>query len=297
MSEASPTRRNAALAFRIATTVLGLAFLLARPDLRLGASALTRFTPAAACGGLVVLGLAIVASTMRWRLLLGSRSTAVPAFPELLALNAAGLFYAIVLPGAIGGDVIRAVATRDVAHKPTDAIIVVVVERASAISALALLGLPLLATSHLGVSGPVLLKVFAATVALGATATLAARRPVWGFAAWQLAAAVALSAASQALTAACGWLLVADLEPLSNPAGVLGALVIAQIVAMVPSLIGLGPGQAALVLLLEPLGVSSAHAGAMSLAYWALGLFWPIAGAAWYARSGLGAKAQLSSAE
>jgi glycosyltransferase 2 family protein len=87
----------------------------------------------------------LVACTFRWSALLAVYGASTrPTFLQLLRLHLVGLFFNMFVPGGVGGDVVRGVATRDAFREEgtTGALTVVLVERAAG-----LVGLLILATS------------------------------------------------------------------------------------------------------------------------------------------------------
>lgn len=128
----SPRRSWALRAVQIAVTIAAFAWVLARADLeRLGAAfaAIPLWSFAVAIA-LTFANLGI--GTVRWQVLMRAYGASrVPPLGRLYVVYWIGFFYNIWLPGGVGGDVVRGVATREAfgAEGTTGAISVVFVER------------------------------------------------------------------------------------------------------------------------------------------------------------------------
>ena len=113
MSSPSSLRRIlTGLGVRLAITALVFAFLFRRIDISEVGDSLARISPLALLGGVGGALVALGSGLVRWRVLFsayGARS--LPAWAELARLYMIAQFYNL-LPGAVGGDVVRGYATR-----------------------------------------------------------------------------------------------------------------------------------------------------------------------------------------
>lgn len=97
---------------RIALTVLVFAFLFSRIDASSVASSVARISPLALLSSIALLAGAVLLNVVRWRALLGAYGAhSLPSSGEATRLVMIGLFYNL-LPGAVGGDVLRGYAAR-----------------------------------------------------------------------------------------------------------------------------------------------------------------------------------------
>jgi glycosyltransferase 2 family protein len=141
----SPGRRTRArvwLALRILVPVLAFAYLLSIVPLhQLGAS-LASVSLAATLASVLAFTSAMWFGAVRWRVLFSACGIVqLPRVRELFRLQLVGLFYNNYLPGGVGGDVLRAVATRNVMEDGgvTGALGVVLLERTLGFSGLLIL--------------------------------------------------------------------------------------------------------------------------------------------------------------
>lgn len=109
----SSTRGRVLLVVRIVVTVAAFGWVLWRNDLRLVFDALLSISPLALGGALALMMANLVVGAVRWRVMLAAYGAKhVPPLRELVVLNYIGFFYNTWLPGGVGGDVVRAVASR-----------------------------------------------------------------------------------------------------------------------------------------------------------------------------------------
>jgi glycosyltransferase 2 family protein len=150
-SEASVTKTEAVgrrarsrvwLALRVVVPVGAFAYLLyVIPLQQLGAS-LASVSLLAALASVAAYAFAIWVGAVRWRVLFAAcGGTRLPGVTELFRLHLIGLFYNNYLPGGVGGDVVRAVATRDVLEQRglPGALGLVLIERTLGLSGLLIL--------------------------------------------------------------------------------------------------------------------------------------------------------------
>ncbi len=125
----------------------------------------------------------LVITTSRWRLLLGLADASIP-FVRAVQLQMVGVFFNVVIPGNIGGDVVKAlyVAREQTAEKRATILLIVFVERV-----MGLIGLIAMATLAIVVRGPfmwanpTMRPMMTITGALGAATLLGAPLAIWIF--------------------------------------------------------------------------------------------------------------------
>jgi len=282
--------KHLGLIVRVLGTLGALAWIATRIDLASARAALGRI-PVATFG----LAIALVAGNaavgaLRWKAVLRAYgATRIPRLATLVRLYFVAFFYNTYLPGAVAGDVGRAVVTRDAfeGEGATGALAVVLVERALGLFGLfALLAVGLIATRDTvapgalwwwTVIGCVGSFALVALIPLGRTlgprlparlARIAARLPALR-AVRPFGAAIALSIATQALVALAGWVLLAALAPI-DLAGSLLVVPLAAATAFLPITVGgAGAREAVYVALCGRLfGMAEADALAASLGLW-----------------------------
>lgn len=171
----SPVRRYALTAGKLAVSIVLLVLLFRQIDVeRLWASARQASVPWL-FAALIVYLLNVVASTWRWRLLLGAQDIEVRD-RTLFGSYLVALFFNNFLPSNIGGDVIRIRDTAKPAGSKTLATTVVLVDRG------------------LGLMGLVLVAAFSATVVAGARRASMPIWPSWLWAGFLLGAAASAPA-------------------------------------------------------------------------------------------------------
>lgn len=127
---------------RLLVPVGAFAYLLYVIPLRQLGASLASVSLSAALASLVAYAFAIWVGAVRWRVLIaGCGGKRLPSVTELFRLHLIGLFYNNYLPGGVGGDVVRAVATRDVLEERglPGAFGLVLIERALGLSGLLIL--------------------------------------------------------------------------------------------------------------------------------------------------------------
>ena len=278
-----------------------------------GAQADWLFAALAAYGGVVLV------SIVRWHLLLEVAGAAV-GWVRTAQLAVAGLFFNSVLPGVMGGDVIRAFwAARDAPQARPAAVVSILLERVLGLTATVLLGAALIlprwnelnqhpvtqagALAFVTVAG--LLLVMLAVLATPYSSRLLAGNHSSG---WRKAAAEGAQACHVCLThpvgAGVGLLLslisqaflvtlfFTVAEAMALPADFWQLASVLPMVAMVTVLPitwnGLGLREAAFVTFLGVYGVPAAQAVAISLTAFAVILVWNLLGGIVYLVSGVG---------
>jgi hypothetical protein len=283
-------RRYAGAALRWGGTAAAVAYIAHKVSLHDAADAITRLSVAA-----VVLATALVAANtlvgaLRWRALLAAYGALrPPPLRRLVLLYFIAFFYNNYLPGAVAGDVVRGVVTRDALGDQglTAALAIVFVERALGLFALfALLALGLVMVgaldgttalwwwTALGLAGSVALVLaipFARRLAPhlpGRLGELAGRLPALTRGA-PFVLAILLSIVSQAAVALAGWALLAALAPIGLGDALL-VVPLAAATAFLPITVGgAGAREAVFVTLCGQLfHMARADALAASLALW-----------------------------
>lgn len=278
-------RKRLLLGLKLVVAGGALAWTLTRAPLSaLRASAL-RLSAVALLVGFLLSALNLTLAAARSRVVLAAyKAPAPPPFGALVRLQWIGVFYNSVLPGNVGGDVLRAHAMRDAFAGGPNAYVIVLLERVFGLAGLLTLSASILALRPVagvtGLSQLAALGVIAALVA--AAAPLLARRlsphvpgrvgellgrlPEAGRPAL-LGGAFVLSIATQALVAATGLVLVRAVSPDAPAFAVLALVPVAQVATYFPATIaGLGVREAAFVVLLSRAGVPQADATVASLA-------------------------------
>jgi len=267
----------------------------------------------AAYGGVVLV------SIVRWHLLLEVAGAAV-GWVRTAQLAVAGLFFNSVLPGVMGGDVVRAFwATRDAPQARPAAVVSILLERVLGLAATVILGAALILprweelnrhpVTHAGALAFVTMAGILFVILL-ILATLASGRLLAGDSsvAWRKTVAEGAQACRVCLThpVGAGFGLVLSLtsqtllvtlffavaQAMSLPADFWQLASVLPMVAMVTVLPiswnGLGLREAAFVTFLGVFGVPAAQAVAISLTAFAVILAWNLFGGAVYLVTGVG---------
>ncbi len=248
--------------------------------------------------------LALYASAMclgvqRWRILLRTfGATNVPAPAFLARAYLVGFFYNTCLPGGLGGDVVRGVASRKAFanDNTTGGLAVVFVERLMGVTALLLLAsgatffFPLNGMANLHLGAAVILAGIAASLALLACAPrlskvlprrlarVVAQVPIPGSYAPFLPVLL-ISLADQACVALCGHLLIHSMVPAVALSQSLAIIPVAAASAILPfTMAGIGVREAAFVTLYGTVGVNRSEAVAGSVALFSCQLFLALVG-------------------
>jgi uncharacterized membrane protein YbhN (UPF0104 family) len=300
--KATSTRSRVLLVVRIVVTVVAFAWILTRVDLRAIAAAAERVSPIAFGVACLLVASNLGVSATRWRVLLDAYgASAIPPFRRLLRLNFVGFFYNTWLPGGVGGDAVRGVASREAfgAEGTTGALAVVFVERVlglvgmlvvvaltSAIAPLPAGNVGAITLASIGgvVIGAAVVAVLASGSRIarflpGPFGRIAAQLPPIRRAA-PFAIAVLLSLATQTLGAVTGHAIVASLAPSIPLTASLVAIPLAMATAFLPFLVGgTGAREMAFVALYASVGMPEADALAASLLCYATQLVVGIIGA------------------
>jgi uncharacterized membrane protein YbhN (UPF0104 family) len=301
MAESSRRSRLLWLLLRVSVTLGAFAFLFMRTDIGTAAAALGAMpwqAPVIVClSGYFAIGL----GALRWRLLMVTcGATAPPGLAHLYRLTLVGLFYNTVLPGAVGGDVVRGLATAEsfAGRGATSALAVTLLERMSGLAGLVTVASvafflnPLagvdglrfwgaigLAGALLGTAGIAFGNQLARFLP-GRLATLAAKLPdvrhPFGF-----ALALVLSFGTQLTIIYAGHTLVAALEPIVRFADSAVVMPVVTVASYFPlTVAGAGAREAALVAVYRLVGVDEAKALAAALAFLSCQLFVAASGGA-----------------
>jgi uncharacterized membrane protein YbhN (UPF0104 family) len=287
--EAEQKRRGRIFAVvRVVITVVAFAWILTRVDLGAIGSAGARISPLALVAGCALTSINLVVGSVRWRALLEAYgATEIPRFGKLVRLNFVGFFYNTWLPGGVGGDAVRGVASREAfgEHGTAGALAVVFVERVLGLVGLLLVvaatstlfplpmasaGTITLASAGGVLVGAICIAVLASGARLapmlpGPLSRIAARLPrierpgpfTYG---------VLLSLATQTIGALTGHVVVVSLAPQVTLANSFVAIPLAMATAFLPFLVGgTGAREMAFVALYASVGVPEADALAASL--------------------------------
>jgi uncharacterized membrane protein YbhN (UPF0104 family) len=126
------SRRRLLVVLRWVVTLAAIAWVLLRADLAAVGSSLASLSLLGVVASTAVTALILVGMALRWRLLLQAYgSTHPPGLPWLLQLTFIGFFFNTCLPGGLGGDVVRGVASRKAygQHGLTRGLAVVFIDR------------------------------------------------------------------------------------------------------------------------------------------------------------------------
>ncbi len=272
-------------------TAAGIAYIAHLIDLHEVSHAFGRISIGALVGAIVLVALNVVAGAERWRLLLSAYgASSRPPLYEAVRLYFISFFYNNYLPGAVAGDVVRGVVTRDVFGErgATAGLAVVLVERALGLfGVFLLLAIGLAAAgssldtgslwlwSGLGIGGSLVLVLalpFArrlAPILPGPLRGIAEKVPALSSATSFVLAAV-YSVATQALVALAGWVLLRAIDPAVGLGASLLIVPLAAATTFLPITVG---GAGAREAVYVTLGASLFHmpradALAASLALW-----------------------------
>jgi hypothetical protein len=280
-----------ALALRLAGTGAGIAWIATHVDLAAASAAIGRIPAGALAGAVALVAANVVVGALRWGVLLRAYGAArVPALPRLVRLYFVAFFYNNYLPGAVTGDVARAVVTRDAFADAgaTGSLAVVLVERALGLFGLfALLAVGLVGAGRSLDGGSALwwwtIAGSAGSFVLVAAIPLARRlaphlpRALARIAdklprlvdARAFVIAIALSIATQLFVAVAGWLLLAALAPIGLVASLLVVPLAAATTFLPITVGGAGAREAVYVTLCAQLfGLPEAEALAASIGLW-----------------------------
>ena len=273
-------------------TVAGAVYISQLIDVASVKAAFTRVSAMAMLGAVTLIACNVVAGAVRWRVLL--RAYGAQRRPSLATANRLyfiAFFYNNFLPGAVAGDLMRGVVSRDSfgEHGTTGAIAVVLVERALglfAVFSLVAVGL-LLSDGQLSDTGALwwwsiggvtasVISVFmlpfgrrVAPVLPGPLRAIAERLPVVSRP-LDFAAAALLSLTTQILTALAGWIILRDLHPAATWWTSLLVVPLAAATTFLPITVGgAGAREAVYIALCGRLfGMAAGDGLAASLLFW-----------------------------
>jgi len=279
-------------AVRWAGTLLGVAYIATVVDVDSLRGALVTVSLAVVLAATALTAAGQLIGAVRWRAALSAYGAQTrPSLLTAVRLYFVAMFYNSYLPGAVAGDVVRAVVTRASFehHGATGALAVVFVERTLglfAVFALVIAGVAL-SGAALGIEGSLRTwsivggaASLAATLALPLGRRLArilprplariARRLPSVVRPGAFAAAVALSLCTQLTSVIAGWLILRALHPGTTFTDALLIVPTAVATALLPITVGgIGAREAAFVFLAgRVLGMSSEDAVAASLVLW-----------------------------
>ncbi len=288
---------------RIVVTVAAFAWVLSRVDLALLGEAFVRVSPLTFAMAIALTFFNISIGTLRWRVLLSAYgATQFPSFAHLYRINLIGFFYNVWLPGGVGGDVVRGIATRAAFARPersesgaTGAFAVVFVERVIGLVGLLLIvGTSAFLWPIEGVDGVLVWSGIGITAGVGAVLSIVIGPSISGWfpapiarilkrlprieSPLPFAFAVVLSLGTQSFVALTGHLFISALHPELSVAVSLVLVPIAMATAYIPITAGgAGAREAAFQELYSHVGVSFVDATAASLmlaaTYYVVGAF------------------------
>ncbi len=128
-------RRWLSPAAKLAVSALLLWLVLRKTDVGAAWSAISGISPAYLAGGIALLGAQLFICGLRWRLVARALGADI-ALGKATAIFTLGIFFGLVLPGAVGGDVVRMWATRRAGLPLSAAVNSVILERSTALAAL-----------------------------------------------------------------------------------------------------------------------------------------------------------------
>lgn len=281
----SRLRGRAMFALKVVVTVAALSWLLTRAPLAELSASAHRMSALALFVAFVLVAANLTQAAARSRIVLAAYGApAPPRFGALVRLQWVGLFFNTVIPGNVGGDMLRAHAMRDAFQGGPNAFVVVLLERVFGLAGLLTLSATILAIHPVpGVAGMSKLAALGVVAALlAAMAPLVGRRlgslvggrvgelllrlPAAGRPS-MIGLAFLASISTQAMVAVTGLILVRAVSPNAPAAAVLALVPVAQVATYFPATIaGLGVREAAFVVLLSQAGVPKADATVASLA-------------------------------
>jgi uncharacterized membrane protein YbhN (UPF0104 family) len=281
------SRRLLWLALRTAVTVAAFAWLFSIIEIDQLLAAFGRVSIAAGCAAVLLTLVGVVLAAVRWREVLAAYGASrLPPVVRLARLHLVGLFYNTFLPGAVGGDVVRGIATRDIfgAGGATRSITVAFLERASGLAAVLIVATGAFLLHPLpGVGGVVFWGPVGLLATAGAIGSVALGRRAAGLLPGPLKRLAAslpelrsprpfllvllLAITIQVLIAVGGHLIVRSVAPQVELTDSLVVIPLALAAAYFPlTVAGAGAREAAFVVLYGVVGVAEADALAGSLA-------------------------------
>jgi hypothetical protein len=278
---------------RIAITLAAVAYLASRVDPSEVVAAWRRLSVGAALFALIVAFTGLGMGIVRWRLLLRAYGAIdVPSWARLGHLYLVGHFYNTYVPGGVGGDVLRGIASRkafgDVSWAgATTGVAVVFIERVLGVSALLAIAAcayfirPLPGLENVGLW--VALGLAAGVGALGGIA-LAPKLTPWLpqklakplralprlYTLWPFIGAIVASLIIQFLNVVAGHAIMHSLDPAVQFSSSAVAMPLVSASGFFPFTVGgAGVREAAFAALYGTVGVPEATAYAGSLSFWA----------------------------
>lgn len=284
---ASKTRHRLFLLAKVAVAAAAFTYVLTRQSWAELAAALARLTPGAIALALLLNFLCQSTATFRWYALLRAYGAVhLPPVMSLMRVYFVGQFYNTYLPGAVGGDVLRGIATRGSFEQggATTGVAVVFVERVVGLIGLLIavaLSVPLEVKGHVAHD----FLPYLAVGLLGAAALIVGIAQAPRLAHYvprgignimrglpvltnygQFAIACLISLVIQVFLVSCGHVLVSAIYPEARFADSMLVVPLAAAAAFFPlSVAGAGPRDAVLVTLYALVGVPRPAAVATAL--------------------------------
>lgn len=276
----TPPRRWLSWLVRAVVVVALLSWLLRGEGLTPLIDAVRRLSLPSFSLAFALVFLAIALTSLRWRWLMRAfGATRTPRLRTLWRLILVGLFYNTFIPGAVGGDVVRGVVSRDAFEEPAAGLTVVLLDRLTGLSALGVLflcGLPFAPEALSPVRAAV--PWVAGLAVAGLLALILARHSAILSRYWRQAPRVRAPLSllwALGISFVCHGLSLVAFALFTHSLGLdlgLAVLLVVVPLSMVASfvpvaLVGVGPREAAMVGLLGLLGVERSLALALSLGY------------------------------
>jgi glycosyltransferase 2 family protein len=273
---------------RIGVTVAAFAYLFSKVAFGELLSAFSRISAAAIAAAVIAFLLGLSFGAARWRaLFIAYGASHPPAIGRLLYLHMVGLFFNTFFPGAVVGDAVRGVATRDAFEKEgvTGSLALVLVERIVGVTGLLTLSgvafalRPLPGVENIGPFVGIGLIVAAASIvflALSRRYHHSLPGPIGKFASslpdirliQPFILALILSVAVQTCSALCGYMFMSSINGEVTLSDALVVVPLAVGAGFFPlTVAGAGVREAAFVTLFAAVGVPKADALAGSLAF------------------------------
>ena len=128
------------LVFKIAASALLLVFVLSKVDIQALLSTVSKSNLFLVLLGFLSSLVALLINTYKWQVLLAEPGAHL-SYRELLRLNFIGLFYNLVFPGQVGGEVVKSVSLARMGVSGVTATVSVVADRVTGLLALFALGI------------------------------------------------------------------------------------------------------------------------------------------------------------
>ncbi|MDD5558505.1 lysylphosphatidylglycerol synthase transmembrane domain-containing protein [Candidatus Methylomirabilis sp.] len=163
-----PASRSATKAWqfwlKLVVSIALLALLLAKTDLQALGTLFRSLRISIFFGSILLYLLAQLLSTVRWRCLLQAEKIHLP-FWRLILLYYEGMFFNLMLPTAIGGDLVRGYRVSRLTERREASLASILVERLSGFVALAIIGCIAIIPAYAHVNDPLIVWLMAGSAA------------------------------------------------------------------------------------------------------------------------------------